>query len=281
MEEIRNVIDVSELPELLHCGFFGHKWGRNIGRWLLKALGIEEINNLVRRHGALSGADFASAVLEDPAVQIRYDIEGEANLRRMAEEESFITVSNHPFGGLDGLLLVSIIGAVRKDFKVVVNDILNRVQPLRDSWISVSPSRSINHEAGRNISPIIEVARRIKGGHPVGFFPSGTVAKYHIGKGKPVERSWSESSMRIFRALQVPVYPVAFSGRNSIPFYILQTVADTLHGLRLPAEILNKKGQVIHVTIGEPLTGKDFDGESSLSEIAARLRSHTLKLVKR
>lgn len=280
MEETRNVIDVSELPELLHCDFFGHGRGKKVGEWLLRKLKVEDINGIVRKYGSLSGADFASAALSDPAVQIRYDIEGEANLERMASEGSFLTVSNHPFGGLDGLLLVSIIGAVREDFKVVANDILTRIQPLKDSWIPVSPSLSNHHEAGKNIPALYEMANRIRSGHPLGFFPSGTVAKYHIGKGRPVERNWSESSMRIFRALQVPVYPVAFSGRNSIPFYILQTVADTLHGLRLPAEILNKKGQVIHVTIGNPLTAGDFKDASSLSEVAARLRTHTLGLIR-
>ena len=280
MEETRNVIDVSELPELLHCDFFRHGRGKKVGEWLLRKLKVEDINGIVRKYGSLSGADFASAALADPAVQIRYDIEGKVNLERMASEGSFLTVSNHPFGGLDGLLLVAIIGSVREDFKVVANDILTRIRPLKDSWIPVSPSLSNHHEAGKNIPALFEMARRISDGHPLGFFPSGTVAKYHIGKGRPVERTWSRSSMRIFRALQVPVYPVAFSGHNSAAFYLLQTLADDLHWLRLPAEILNKKGQVIHVTIGSPLTAEDFRDASSLSEVATRLRAHTLGLIR-
>lgn len=277
----REVLSTSDLPDLLHNEFFRSQIGEKVGACLLKALGVEAINRLVSRHSELEGAAFARAVLRDDTVGIKYDLRGEENLRLMTQEKGFITVSNHPFGGIDGLLLIAIIASVRDDFKVVVNNILDRISPLRKNWISVSPSLSLDHNAERNIASLIEIARHIKSGHPVGFFPAGTVAKYQIKEHRPVERSWTEISMRIFKALDVPIYPVAFSGHNSPTFYILQTLADTLHGLRLPAEIMNKKGSIVHVTIGKPLHKEDFQRFSSLNEAATFLRNLTLSLINR
>ena len=279
MRDPRKVLDVSDLSEVLHSDFFDSRAGRVLGNWLLDILNMEDINSLVMRHDRLSGAPFAEAILKDPAVSLDYEVEGTENLDSMRGDHPFITVSNHPFGGLDGLMLVSVIGSVRPDYKVVVNDLLDHIAPLRDSWISVSPIKASDHEAARNVSSLFRIGRRIKEGHPVGFFPAGTVAEYNFAQRRPVELDWSENSMRIFRGLRVPIYPIAFSGRNSFAFYLIQKFFDKLHGLRLPTEILNKREKKVKMVIGKPLTSEDFKGVSTHATAAAMLRDHTLSLL--
>lgn len=279
MKEEGKVLVASELADLLDCNFFGTPIGLKTGKWLLRVLGVEKINDLASRYNRLIGADFAKSVLMDPLVGVNYEIHGEEFLQRMKDEESFITVSNHPYGGIDGLLLIAIIGTVRQDFKVVVNSVLERIKPLRDNWISVSPSRALEHEPDKNISALIEVGRHVRNGHPVGFFPAGTVAKFSIKGWQPMERTWTSNSARIFQALEVPVYPVAFSGYNSSIFYLLQTIADRFHGLALPAEITNKQGRTVQVYFGEPIHSEELRRCTSDRERADLLHRKTLSLL--
>ncbi|MDE6143234.1 MAG: hypothetical protein K2F94_04070, partial [Muribaculaceae bacterium] len=107
---------------------------------LLHFLRLDEINRIHRTYCDTPGVEFAHRLIsEEFKFKLRID-----NLQVLSQfpEQPFITVSNHPFGSYDGILLLDIVGEFRPDFKVMVNLILNNIQAMRENFIAVDPLKT-------------------------------------------------------------------------------------------------------------------------------------------
>lgn len=276
------VLSLDDLGDILGP-FFTTRAGRALGKLLFKLIKIDEINTITSRHWSLRGADFARAILADPDVDVSYRIHGEENLELMKGDHAFITASNHPFGGIDGLILVSIVGSIRPDFKVLVNNFLSNIEPLADTWIPIQPRRNkknYHHEPEKNISGLRMAAKQLTQGHPMGIFPAGGIAHYDWSHCQPVEQPWQMNSVRIMKQALCPIFPVMFGGQNSRFFYALGRISYDLNTLRIPAEILNKIGQTINVYIGEPILPEELQALPTLRVTRSYLMERSLSLIK-
>ena len=276
------VLTLEDLGDILGP-FFRTSLGRVVGRLLFRVSGVDGVNAISGRHWELRHAAFAQAVLDDPDVQVGYRIHGRENLDSMRAEKSFLTVSNHPFGGLDGLILVAIIGQIRPDFKVLVNNFLTNITPLTDTWIPIQPrknKKNYRHAPEKNISGLRMVAAQLAEGHPMGIFPAGGIAHYDWSKGAPKEQPWQMNSIRILKRAEQPIYPVMFGGQNSRLFYLLSRLSYNLNLLRIPAEMLNKRGRTIDVYIGEPIRPSELEALPTLEATRDYLMSRCLGLIK-
>ena len=65
------------------------------------------------------------------ALGVTIDVSKE-DLVKIPKEGTFITVSNHPFGGLDGIVLVRLLCKLRPDYKIMSNFLLKKIVPLQD-----------------------------------------------------------------------------------------------------------------------------------------------------
>ena len=130
------VIDSNDLKEL--SPFFKTRLGVWIGKLLIKCLKIDKVNQAHKNSCHLRGADFTSALLKDPLIDLKYRIHGAERLEHLPEG-SFVTVSNHPIGSLDGIMLIDMFAARRPDFKVMVNGILSKIGAMNDNFITVHP----------------------------------------------------------------------------------------------------------------------------------------------
>ncbi len=111
---------------------------------VLHFIGIDEVNRIHRDYCDTPGIEFAHRLInEEFKFQLRID-----NLQTLAgfKDGPFITVSNHPFGSYDGILLLHIVGGFREDYKVMVNLILNNIQAMRPNFIAVDPLKSDDPE---------------------------------------------------------------------------------------------------------------------------------------
>ncbi|MDE7397437.1 MAG: lysophospholipid acyltransferase family protein, partial [Muribaculum sp.] len=169
-------------------------------------------------------------------------------------EGAFVTVSNHPFGAIDGIALIGLVGSRRPDFKVMVNMILNHIGGLRQNFIAVDALASDDPEKRRvSVNGIRECIKQVRNGHPVGFFPAGAVSK--VNRRLQLEdRPWQQSVIRIIRQTRVPVIPIYFHGSNSWWFNFLGIVSWQLRTLRLPAEVFNKNHKPIYISVGDPIS---------------------------
>ncbi|PVZ08804.1 lysophospholipid acyltransferase family protein [Porphyromonas loveana] len=257
---------------------------RRVTRRLLKALKITDINAVHARHINLRGAAFAHAALTDPAINVSYRLHGAEHLEEMRKSGAFTTVSNHPFGSIDGIMLIDIIGSVRPDYSVLVNGFLSMISCLRDSFIPVAPPRGIagGTESKNNVSGVKEVLHRLQAGQPVGFFPAGGISVYKGNRNRVMDSEWQASCAKMILASHAPVYPIFFSGRNSWYFHFLGWLSWTIRTPRIPAELFNKRGHVFDVYIGEPIAPETIARfEKSPRELALFLYDRTYCLAPR
>ena len=280
--ENKEVISVEDLSKILGP-FFKSRFGRVVGKRLLKTLKIDKINTIHESYYHLKGRKFTSAALKHPFIQVSYKVHGEENLKRM-ENGAFIAIANHPFGGLDGLMLIDVVSEIRPDFKVVANRFLTYIKALEDSFIPVVPRQNksnYNHNATENVNSIKMIDRHLKAGKPVGIFPAGGVANSKFGNGKGNEQLWQMSSVRIVRSSEVPIYPIYFEGSNSKTYYKFNKISYILSVLKTPSELFNKKGKVIDVYVGEPIQPEEIRKFSGNVELRDFLMEKTLNLPSR
>ena len=240
-------------------------------------LAIDKTNDYHQRNMHLSGPDFSHKMFEELGSLVT--IRNEEVLDSLPDGP-FITVSNHPYGALDGMSLIDIVGHHRPDFKVMVNMILNNIGALRPNFIAVDALAS-NDPKKRAVSVkgITDAMRHVKQGHPLGFFPAGAVSKLTWGL-RIQDRDWQPSVIRIIQKLNVPVIPIYFHGHNSWIFTALGMIDWRLRTLRLPTEVFNKKGYDFRVSVGDIITPETIAQYSTPEELGAFLKQQTYNLRK-
>jgi len=232
---------------------FKGKFGNSLARLMMRITGVDKLSERYGRHEDLSGQEFVSAFLKD--LNLGYEVQGLEHLQPEILNGPFITISNHPYGGLDGLILIDLFGYLREDYKVMANKFLSMVKTLNDSFIGVVPKTNATNGISReSIDGVKKAIKHIKGGNPLGLFPSGAVSDFNFRYFCVRDREWQQSAADLIRHLKVPVVPVRFFDRNSIWFYFLGVVNWRLRTLRLPREILNKEGKTVRIGIGEVIS---------------------------
>lgn len=234
---------------------FRGKRGRRFAEWIMRLLSIDQVNRVHMQYGAHHGAAFTSRLLEDIGVHYRI---GNAERLENLPEGAFITVSNHPYGGLDGIMAIDLFGQLRPDYKFMVNHLLARITALEDSFIPVTPAG--NKKKGitaASIRGIRETIGHLQKGHPVGFFPSGAVSDFSITQLRVRDRNWQKSILHVIRSVKVPILPIRFFDQNSIFFYLLGLINWRIRLLRLPTEVFNKTGQQPRIAIGKIISPEE------------------------
>ena len=132
----KSVVDINDLQEA--APFFKSRIGTFLGKLLIKGLGVDKVNRVHANNCHLRGSAFTSALLSDPLIDIRYNLHNAEVLDHLPEG-AFITISNHPIGSVDGIMLIDIMASRRPDFKVMVNGILTKIGAMKDNFVSVMP----------------------------------------------------------------------------------------------------------------------------------------------
>lgn len=254
------------------------KGKKRLVEWLMKLLAVDKVNWIHDHNFDTPGPQFCRGLLSDLDIKLRIDNE---QLLDNLPEGAFITVSNHPFGALDGITLIDIVGSRRPGYKVMVNMILNHITAMRPNFIAVDQTAS-DDPAKKAVSMkgIKEVITQVRSGEPVGFFPAGAVGNYnkHL---KFEDGPWKMSVIRLIRQLGVPVIPIFFHGYNSWWFRFLGLISWQLRTLRLPAEVFRRKGDTLHISVGDMITPGELKAHAATDEeLGQWLRSKTYELQK-
>lgn len=255
---------------------FKGRAGNALGRFLMKVLAVDKVNDLYDRNSDRRGPDFARAVLEDIGVQ--YEILNPERLQ-LLPDGPFITISNHPYGSIDGVMLVDLFGHIRPDFKVMVNKFLGRIETLGENFICVTPTGTERTAPTRDsLQGIKDAVAHVRSGHPLGIFPSGAVSDLSLRDRCVRDREWQEPVIRLIRKLNVPIVPVHFLDRNSSFYYSLGLIDWKVRILRLPSEVFNKKGKRTRIAIGEIITPRQQSGFQDLNSFRDFLREKVYDL---
>ncbi|WP_303316895.1 lysophospholipid acyltransferase family protein [Flavivirga abyssicola] len=261
--------EVAKAIQLDKYGFIG----TFIGWVLMKVLKISTLNRIYKRNKHLSDLPFLDGILDD--FQIKFEIP-EEDLKRLPKDGAYITISNHPLGGIDGILLLKLMLEQRKDFKIIANFLLHRIEPLKPYIMPVNPFED-RKDIKSSISGFKNSILHLRDGHPLGIFPAGEVSTYRDGK-LVVDKPWEEAAMKLVKKAEVPVVPIYFHAKNSKLFYKLSKISDTFRTAKLPSELLTQKRRTIKVRIGKPISVADQKEYTSLDDFSSFLRRKTYML---
>lgn len=262
-KEIAKAIKVDKL------GFVG----TFIGWLLMKVLRIATVNKVYNKHKHKKDLNFLNGLLEE--FQIVFEIP-EEDLKRIPKNGPFITISNHPLGAIDGILLLKLLVEHRPDYKILGNFLLHRIDPLKPYIMPVNPFE--NHkEAKSSIAGIKKALMHLREGKPLGIFPAGEVSTYKDGK-LMLDKKWEEGAIKLIKKANVPVIPIYFHAKNSKLFYFLSKISDTLRTAKLPSEVLSQRKRIIKVRIGKPIAVKDQNTFSETLAFSEFLRKKTYML---
>lgn len=209
-------------------------------------------------------------------LEIRFELPVE-DLQNIPESGGFITVSNHPYGGIDALLLLKMLLERRPDLKVMANFLLARIEPLNEIIIPVNP-----FDTQKRWEDSVQAAKEgmlhLTEGHCLGIFPAGEVSTYQQDSNVILDREWSEPLLKFIKKAEVPVIPVYFHGTNSRWFHILGKIHPVLRTAKLPSELFNKKNKTIRIRIGKPIPVKDQANFKDIASYGRYLRAKTYSL---
>ena len=200
--------------------------------------------------------------------------------KRIPTKGPLVVVSNHPFGGLEGLLLGSILLQVRPDLKIMGNYLLKRIAGIRDSIIAVDPFQT-KTAAKANMRGLKEALGHIRSGGVLQVFPAGEVASFSLARRRVIDAPWSPHVAAIVRRTRASVLPVYFPGRNSLFFQLLGLVHPLLRTALLPRELMNKRNTRVKVFVGRPIPWRKLQRFESDQALIDHLRFSTFFLKNR
>ena len=266
------LVTAKEVAKAINTEKYGI-FGTFSGWLLMKILKISTLNDVYDRNKHLTDVEFLNAILDE--FQIKFEIP-EEDLKRLPKDGAYITISNHPLGGIDGILLLKLMLEREPNFKIIANFLLHRIDPMKPYIMPVNPFE--NHkDAKSSVIGIKETLRHLSDGKPLGMFPAGEVSTYRDGK-LVVDKAWEEGAIKVIRKAQVPVVPIYFHAKNSRLFYLLSKLGGTLRTAKLPSELLTQKDRIIKVRIGKPISVAEQNEYATIEEYSEFLRKKTYML---
>ena len=261
------LVTAKEVAKAINVDKYG-VLGTFSGWLLMKALRISTLNKYYNRNKHLKEIDFLNGIVDD--LQIKFEIP-EEDFKRLPKDGAYITISNHPLGGIDGILLLKLMLEKEPNFKIIANFLLHRIEPLKQYIMPVNPFE--NHkDVKSSVLGIKETLRHLSDGKPLGMFPAGEVSSYKDGQ-LVVDKPWEEGAIKV-----IPVVPIYFHAKNSRLFYFLSKISSTLRTAKLPSELFSQKNRVIKVRIGKPISVAEQNEYESIEAYSEFLRKKTYML---
>ncbi|MGI5868816.1 MAG: lysophospholipid acyltransferase family protein [Kiritimatiellia bacterium] len=243
-----------------------------------RAVGLHKLDKILsdgrRIHEEDASRHFCDDILLGMDVQVVVPDEDRGRIPRTGP---VIVASNHPFGGIEGVVMLSILNSVRPDAKVMANYLLQLIPEMRDMFIPVNPFGS-SKAAKQNIKPLLETMKWLRDGHVLGVFPSGEVSSIDLRSGSVRDPAWSTTIAGIARKTGATIVPMFFAGRNPALFQIAGLVHPRLRTVMLPTMTSKKTSSTIEVFIGSPIAPAEvakFKDDEDLTKYM-RLRTYSL-----
>ncbi len=265
--------DLKTIIELKSPGFFERLPGflsTTLLRTLERIVHADELLDFFTQHGAKKDWQFINAVFE--YLDFSYAATAD-DQKKIPAEGRLICVANHGNGPLDGLILLNLIGAVRQDVKIIVSDVLAKLENLADLFLLYD-----QYSSGFQKQNILAIKQAFLAEQTVIFFPAGEVTKLSWrGLREP---AWLTGAVSFSRKYDVPILPVYIEAKNSLLYYLATLLHRDASMLLLSHEMFKKRSTTISVKIGDLLSSSLFTS-SRRSDIAAQtqiLRKHVHSL---
>ncbi|UTA46660.1 lysophospholipid acyltransferase family protein [Simiduia sp. 21SJ11W-1] len=236
---------------------------------LRKLVHEEEINAFLAEHQALKNFSFIDKVFDYFNFSYSLSAKSRANI---PAEGRVVIVANHPVGSLDGLALLRAVGEIRRDVKIVANDLLTSFTQIEDLLL---PLDNLGRASFRKSYKA--VVQALEAECAVIVFPAGEVSRASplgIRDGR-----WQTGFLHFIRKTKASLLPVHIEAKNSALFYSLSMLYKPLSTLWLAREMFNKNHTDIHFTVGDPISVRVLDSvQVADRHLAQRIKKYLYKM---
>jgi putative hemolysin len=240
-------------------------------RYLKRIIHQDEINYIISTYKNLEGLDFVNAVLDYFGIETT--IQGEENLPK---DGQFIFASNHPIGGIDGMIFIQQVGKFFGPSKSIINDLLMNIVNLRSLFVGVNKHGANSREGIEEIDKVFSSDSQIL------IFPSGLASRRKKGQVKDLE--WKKTLIARSTKYKRDIIPVHISGQLSNFFYTFANIRkalwikSNLEMLYLSDETFKQKGKKFVLTFGKPIPYKQFDKSLTQYQWAQKVKEHIYRI---
>lgn len=269
-----------DLPAILRERGWPRALGRAAGRVAERVLSIDRLNRIEAETAAAVAANRGRAasffMTTLRVMDVQFELATE-DFERIPKEGPLIVVANHPFGGIDGVVLGAMLQGVRSDAKILGNFLLGRIRGIRESIIEVDPFAG-EGAARSNLKGMRQMIAWLKEGGCLGIFPSGEVSSFQWKDRSICDPAWTSHVVNLARRTNAPILPVHFSGRNGDLFQALGFLHPRIRTLLLPREFCRAAGTEMRVRVGRiipPARLERFDSDSAATDFL-RLQTYAL-----
>ena len=244
---------IVKVEDLSSKQVFTHKRYLILLKWIMQGAKLNHLNKLYKEQYSSNPDEFIENIFEVLEIRPEYL---EKELESIPETGHFMAYANHPMGILDGLLFIYLLRKRRTDIKILANDLLSRIEPLKDLLIPVDLYAG-KAASKKNVAGLKQMYSHLDNGGGVLIFPAGEVSTIYDGRVQ--DKAWKKSVVKLMVKANVPLVPVFFDGKNSMSFHIKGKIHSTWRTLSLASEMYNKQNTSIGVRIGKTITEKKLN----------------------
>ncbi|MBR0055714.1 MAG: lysophospholipid acyltransferase family protein, partial [Kiritimatiellae bacterium] len=256
-------------------------WVRLFRGLLERIFRFPALNRLYAATRALDGpACFSSKVLSAMGVTCHVGRSAGADGNPIPAEGPVVVVANHPYGGIEGVVMLSLMAQWRDDAKVLVNFMLSIIPDLRKDFLFVNPFGGANAKR-ENMASMKAGLKWLSEGHVLVVFPAGEVSSRDRATGLVRDIPWSDTVARMVEKTSATVVPIFFGGDNGRFFNFMGRIHPRLRTLLLPHELVNKAGRPVRVEVGDAITPREWAPFAAAGKLTTFLRLRTYILAER
>jgi putative hemolysin len=230
---------------------------KGVAKLIFRICGLNKLNDIYGRHQDMCGMEFVNAILTE--LDLSVELTGTP---MPITDKPVVAVCNHPFGILDGLLILHIFENRFVQPKVLVHAILKGVKPLSNHLVFVNPV--LQHKKFKHrLRDGKRLRDSLNNGDSLIIFPAGRMSAFQFSSFRISDRKWNSSTLKWICTSGMDVVPIFIEGRNSLFFYLLNMISESLGFVWSARELFQKAGSRIKVVIGDPIRLSENDYESA------------------
>lgn len=230
-------------------------------------MGIRKINEVYENSkGTDSAEEFSRRVLQE--VNINYELPDKDLEILQKLEGPVLIVSNHPYGGIEALILIRILSRIRPDFKILANFLLLRIPELKSRFLGINPFGT-KESIRENLSSTRESIRILSQGGLLAVFPAGEVSARKITHTQVRDKAWDAGIARMAKNSGATVVPIFFEGGNSTFFHLIGMISMHIRTFFLIRELVYPSFSRVKFKIGKPIPSSrlsEFNSDQALIE---------------
>jgi putative hemolysin len=264
-------LSIKELAKAANLNIPG---GTIIARALMLILKYNRLNKACSSVNIDDSIGLIDALIEQ--LDLYYEVP-EEELKNLPASGGFIIVSNHPYGGIDTMLLYKVISRKRPDLKVLANYLLQKIDPLKDVILPVDPFNK-RDKSKDPFKGLKDGMTHVREGNCLAVFPAGEGPAFYEDLNLILDKEWQFNVLREIKNAEVPVVPVYFHGTYARWFQILGKVHPLMQITSLPAELFPSKNRNIKIRIGSPVSVREQSEFKDIAQYGRFLRARTYLL---